>query len=40
MDYVVEALTQLRKDASKLRGVRFSYKPEVLRHFTARFEWA
>jgi tryptophanase len=40
MDYVVEALTQFRKDASKLRGVRFSYKPEVLRHFTARFEWA
>ncbi|MBS1983895.1 MAG: tryptophanase, partial [Bdellovibrionales bacterium] len=39
MDYVVEAFTAFRAEAKKLRGVRFTYKPEVLRHFTARFDW-
>lgn len=39
MDYVVEALTAFRKESTQLRGVRFTYKPQVLRHFTARFSW-
>lgn len=40
IDYVLEALTSFKTDeASKLRGVRFTYKPQVLRHFTARFDW-
>ncbi len=40
MEYVVEAFELFKKEiAPSLRGVRFTYKPEVLRHFTARFEW-
>lgn len=40
VDYVLEALTSFKQEeASKLRGVKFTYKPKVLRHFTARFEW-
>lgn len=40
IDYVLEALTSFKnEEAAKLRGVRFTYKPKVLRHFTARFEW-
>jgi len=41
MEYVVEAFEVFKNEmAPKLKGVRFTYKPEVLRHFTARFEWA
>jgi len=40
IDYVLEALSSFKQnEAAKLRGVRFTYKPRVLRHFTARFEW-
>jgi tryptophanase len=40
MDYVVEAITAFkREEAPKLKGVKFSHKPKVLRHFTARFAW-
>lgn len=39
MDYVLEALSEFKKHASKLHGVKFTYKPKVLRHFTGRFEW-
>lgn len=40
MDYVVEALVAFKKEiAPKLKGVEFTYKPTVLRHFTARFKW-
>lgn len=39
MDYVVEALVAFKERAHALKGVRFTYKPKVLRHFTARFEW-
>ena len=39
MDYVLEALIAFKDEAKKLKGVRFTHKPEVLRHFTARFEW-
>ncbi|NCN27250.1 tryptophanase [bacterium] len=38
-DYVIEALIELRKTSKSMKGVRFTYRPEVLRHFTARFEW-
>ncbi|MCL4514879.1 MAG: tryptophanase [Firmicutes bacterium] len=39
LDVVVEAFGALegRKDA--IRGMRFTYEPEILRHFTARFDW-
>ncbi|HVJ65772.1 MAG TPA: tryptophanase [Bdellovibrionota bacterium] len=40
IDYVLEALSSFKQnEAAKLRGVKFTYKPRVLRHFTARFEW-
>jgi tyrosine phenol-lyase len=40
VDYVLEALTAFKQEeAAKLGGVKFTYKPKVLRHFTARFSW-
>jgi len=38
IDYVVEAVTELYRRNSALRGLRIVEEPEVLRHFTAQFE--
>jgi tryptophanase len=38
MDYVADTLAQIKKRAGSVRGYKFSYAPELLRHFTARFE--
>jgi len=38
MDYVVEAITELRASRHELRGLRIVEAPAVLRHFSARFE--
>jgi tryptophanase len=38
MDYVVDILSKVAKKASSLRGLRLSYAPPLMRHFTARFE--
>jgi tryptophanase len=38
MDYVAETLIKISKRAKDIRGYRFTYAPELLRHFTARFE--
>jgi tryptophanase len=38
MDYVAGALGRIAKRAASLRGYKFTYAPELLRHFTARFE--
>ena len=38
MDYVAEVITRIAKRAEELRGYRFTYAPELLRHFTAKFE--
>jgi tryptophanase len=38
LDYVVNIMTGLASKRDKLRGYRFSYAAELLRHFTARFE--
>lgn len=38
MDYVAECLARIRLRRQKIRGYRFTYAPELLRHFTARFE--
>jgi tryptophanase len=38
MDYVAECLVRVKQRASQVRGYRFTYAPELLRHFTARFE--
>ncbi|MFZ5818629.1 MAG: tryptophanase [Chloroflexota bacterium] len=38
MDYVAESLANIKQRAGSIRGYKFTYAPELLRHFTARFE--
>ena len=37
MDYVVDVITKVYEKRSELQGVRFTYEPVVLRHFTAEY---
>lgn len=37
IDYVIEVVTSVAKEASSLPGYRMTYEPPSLRHFTARF---
>jgi tryptophanase len=38
IDFVAETAGKIAKRAGQLRGYRFTYAPELLRHFTAQFE--
>jgi tryptophanase len=38
MDYVANTAAEIAGSKASLRGLRFTYAPEFLRHFTARFE--
>ena len=38
MDYVVDVLAKIARQAESYRGYRITYQPKLLRHFTARFE--
>ena len=38
MDYVVEAICELHRKRTTIPGMRFTHRPDVLPHFTARFE--
>ena len=38
LDYVAETMGKIAKRAQSLPGYQFTYAPELLRHFTARFE--
>jgi len=38
IDYVVETLAELLETKSSSKGIRITYEPEFLRHFTAHFE--
>lgn len=38
LDYVVDSLARIKARADSVRGYKFTYAPELLRHFTARFE--
>lgn len=38
LDYVVSILQKIHARRESVRGFRFTYAPELLRHFTARFE--
>jgi len=40
MEYVAESLIELKKNASGIRGVKFTRETPVLRHFTSEFGWA
>ncbi len=38
MDFVADKLARIAKRAGSLRGYKFTYAPEFLRHFTAKFQ--
>lgn len=38
LDYIVDTCRELYENREETRGLRFTYAPELLRHFTARFE--
>ena len=38
IDYVIEVCSAVAKSGPQLRGLRMTYEPPALRHFTARFE--
>jgi tyrosine phenol-lyase len=38
MDYVIEAIIELHRERTAVRGLRFVHRPAVLPHFTATFE--
>jgi tryptophanase len=38
MDYVADTLAKIAKRAGSLHGYKFTYAPELLRHFTAKFQ--
>jgi tryptophanase len=38
LDYVAETIGAIAQRGEQLRGYKFTYAPELLRHFTARFE--
>ena len=41
LNYVAKSIIQFQnEEAHTLKGVQFTYQPEVLRHFTAHFKWA
>ena len=37
-DYIVDTFARIKSRSNELRGYKFTYAPELLRHFTARFE--
>ncbi|HLF67054.1 MAG TPA: tyrosine phenol-lyase, partial [Gammaproteobacteria bacterium] len=38
LDYVAEVLARIKTKAAGIKGMKMTYAPELLRHFTARFE--
>jgi len=37
LDYVIQAFTEIKDNAQKLKGLTFTYEPPALRHFNAEF---
>ena len=38
LDYIADSAAKIKERADQIRGYKFTYAPELLRHFTARFE--
>jgi len=38
IDYVIEVVCRVAKRAASLKGLKISWEPKALRHFSARFE--
>jgi len=38
IDYVIETFEDIQKDKHKSKGIKITYEPKFLRHFTAHFE--
>ena len=38
MDVTAESVIKVKQDADKIKGLKFTYEPEVLRFFMGRFE--
>lgn len=38
IDYVIEIITEVWQRRSQIRGLRLTYEPPFLRHFTAKLE--
>jgi tryptophanase len=38
LDFIAECAAKIKARADEIRGYKFTYAPELLRHFTARFE--
>jgi tyrosine phenol-lyase len=39
MDYVVEVILEVNENRQQLRGMKITWEPEVLRHFSAHFDY-
>jgi tyrosine phenol-lyase len=39
LDYVADTVIEVFQNRSAIRGMRYTYEPELLRHFSARFEF-
>jgi len=39
IDYVIEVILNVYKRCSEIRGMKIKWQPQVLRHFTARFDY-
>jgi tyrosine phenol-lyase len=39
LDYVADTIIEVYQNRKAIRGMRYTYEPQLLRHFTARFEF-
>jgi tryptophanase len=39
IDYVIESLTEINQNKQDLKGMKITWQPPQLRHFTAKFDY-